>query len=104
MAYGNTCEKVISSYGKLPASGIVICILIGAVLSFLIPMNILKGQLKTVRYQPEASNYMEKDSFDLRISRDTFLHRNVTKVPKPKDTGSRSGGSSGGGGGRGGSF
>ena len=103
IAYGEACHDVILSHGKLPIGGILICILIGAGLSFLIPMNILKGQLKTVRYQPEASNYIQKDSFDLRSSKDNFLHRNVSRVAKPKNTGGSSRGGSGGGG-RGGSF
>lgn len=106
IAYGEACEDVITSHGKLPVGGIVICIVIGALLSFLIPMNILKGQLKTVRSQPAAASYIKKDSMDLTNSQDTFLYRNVSRVAKPKNHssggGSRGGGSRGGG--RGGSF
>ncbi len=105
IAYGEACEDVITSYGKLPVGGILVCILIGALLSFLIPMSILKRQLKTVRSQPGAASYIKKNSMDLTKSRDTFLYRNVSRVAKPQNNsgGSRSGGSSGGGG-RGGSF
>lgn len=105
VAYGQACAKVITSHGKLPAAGIALCVLIGAILSFLIPMNILKGQLKTVRSQPAAASYIKKNSMDLTASRDTFLTRHVSRVAKPQNNssggGSRSGG---GGGGRGGSF
>ncbi len=105
IAYGESCTKVITSHGKLPAAGIVLCILIGGLLSFLIPMNILKGQLKTVRSQPAAASYIKKNSMNLTVSRDTFLTRHVSRVAKPQNNssggGSRSGG---GGGGRGGSF
>ena len=106
LAYGEACEDVISSHGRLPAGGIVLCIVIGALLSFLIPMNILKRQLKTVRSQPAASSYVKQDSLVLTVDRDTFLYRNVSRVAKPQNNsnGSRGGGSSGGGGGRGGSF
>ena len=105
IAYGEACADAISSHGKLPAAGIVLCVLIGGLLSFLIPMNILKGQLKTVRSQPAAASYLKKNSMELTKSRDTFLYRNVSRVAKPQNNsggGSRSGGS--GGGGRGGSF
>ena len=102
--YGDACADVISSYGKLPTGGFVICILIGALLSFLIPMNILKGQLKTVRCQPEAGSYILNDSIHFTIQSDNFSHRNVTRVAKPKNTSGSRGSSGGGGGGRGGSF
>ncbi len=105
LAYGEACAEVITSHGKLPAGGIVLCILIGGLLSFLIPMNILKGQLKTVRSQPAAASYIKTGSMEVTHSRDTFLYRNVSRVAKPQNNssgGSRGGG--GGGGGRGGSF
>jgi uncharacterized protein len=107
LAYGKACKQVVTSHGKLPTGGIVLCILIGAGLSFLNPMNILKGQLKTVRRQPGASSYIQKDSMVITNQRDTFLYKNISRVAKPKNNGSSGGGSrsgGGGGGGRGGSF
>lgn len=102
-AYATACEDVLSSYGKVSGTGVLLCILIGAVLSFLIPMNILKGQLKSVRYQPEANDYIRKNSLNFTRKTDTFLHRSVSRIAKPKNNGgSRSHG--GGGGGRSGKF
>ena len=101
IAYGEACEEGITSHEKLPVFGIILCILIGAGLSFLLPMNMLKGQLKTVRSQPAAASYIQKESLNVTVSRDTFLYRNVTRVPKPQNN-SPGGGSRGGG--RGGSF
>ena len=102
-AYATACRDAISSYGKVSGMGILLCILIGAVLSFLIPMNILKGQLKSVRFKPEANDYIRKNSLTFTRKTDTFLHRSVSRVAKPKDNGgSRSHG--GGGGGRSGKF
>ena len=106
IAYGKTSRKVIATYGKVGIGGIILCILIGAGLSFLIPMNIMKGQLKTVRSQPGAASYIRKNSMKLTTQRDTFLYQNVRRVARPKNTNSGGGGSrsGGGGGGRGGSF
>ena len=100
-AYAQACDKEISSYGKLPWKGVVLCVVIGVLLSFLIPMSILKRQLKSVRHQPAASSYVQENSLRLRRKTDTFLYRNVSRVAKPKNTSSGGGGRSGGGGHRG---
>lgn len=57
----------------------------GAVLSFLAPMSYLKGQLKSVRRQPDAEQYLRPGSFHLTHSADRFLYRNTTRVEKPKE-------------------
>ncbi|MBP3413541.1 MAG: TPM domain-containing protein [Oscillospiraceae bacterium] len=103
--YASTAEDLISSHGKIGVGGIILSILIGAVLSFLIPMNILKGQLKTVRSQPAASSYVREGSMVLTTQSDKFLYQRVTRVAKPKDTSNSSrSGSSAGRSGHGGSF
>ena len=105
-AYAGACEEEISSYGKLSVVGILLCIVVGVVLSFLVPMNILKGQLKTVRYQPEANSYIRKNSLHYTRKSDTFLRRSVARVRKPKNNSGSRGGTRGGrsGGGRSGKF
>lgn len=109
-AYAHACEDAISSYGKISIPGLLGCIVIGMILSFLIPMMILKNQLKTVRYQSVADNYVQKGSLVLTAKTDTFLNRNISRISKPKSNpggGSRGGGSRGGGshgGGRSGKF
>lgn len=63
---------------------------------FLIPMSVLKGQLKSVRMQNAATSYVRPNSMQLTQERDLFLYRNVTRTARPKNN-SGSGGSSGGG-------
>lgn len=56
----------------------------GALLSFLVPMAIFKRQLKSVRRQTGASDYVRPNSMRLTQQRDLFLYRSVTRTPKPK--------------------
>ena len=75
---------------------ILISVVVGLVAAYVIT-KIMKGKLKTVRFQPAASNYVKQGSFNLTNSRDIFLYTHVDRRPRPKDTssgGSRSGGSS----------
>ncbi len=77
---------------------ILIAIIIGAVAA-LIMVFIMKGKLKTVRFQTTASSYIKKDSMVLTDNRDVYLYKKVSKTPIPKQTSnsghnSHSGGSS----------
>lgn len=98
--------------GNLPkepfdaAMALVIAIVIGFVIG-LIVVSVMKGQLKSVRTQSAASNYLKKDSVNLTTSRDFFLFRNVTRVRRETESSggsgthrSSSGRSHGGGGGK----
>nr|WP_294680737.1 TPM domain-containing protein [uncultured Anaerotignum sp.] len=58
----------------------------------LIVVGVMKSQLKTVRFQAAAGDYMKKGSLDVREKRDMFLYSNVSRTAKPKDN--DSGGSS----------
>ena len=83
---------------------LVICLLIGFVLA-LIVTAVMKGQLKTVRAQYGAADYVKAGSLNVTHRQDLFLYRNVSRTPKPKDGGSSthrssSGRSHGGGGGK----
>ena len=98
LTYADVCEEAIAAYGRVDTTPIILCILLGAVLSTLIPMASLKSQLKSVRSKPAAESYVRTGSFALTEQRDIFLYRNVTRVAKPKNN--SSGGRSGGGGGR----
>ena len=66
---------------------IIVAVVIGIILSFLIPMSILKGQLKTVRHQAAAADYVRPNSMNLTNKRDIFLYRRVvrTEIPKPNN-------------------
>ncbi len=75
-----------------------------AALTTAVVMFLLVGQLKSVRMQPDARNYVKDNSFVLNVERDQFLYRTVKRSAKPKQNSSSSHrGSSGrshGGGGR----
>ena len=73
----------------------ILSLIAGAVLSFLIPMSVLKGQLKSVRMQAAASSYVRPGSMELRQQRDIFLFRNVTRTARPKNNSSSGGGGGG---------
>ena len=49
-----------------------------------ITVSILKGQLKSVRKQSGAGDYVKPGSFKLTRSNDFFLYRTVTKTERPK--------------------
>ncbi|MCL2564569.1 MAG: hypothetical protein FWE24_02010 [Defluviitaleaceae bacterium] len=56
---------------------------ISAVLSTSI-MMVKRGQLKSVRFNEVACDYIRKGSFNLTNRKDAFLYRNVVRVPKPR--------------------
>lgn len=70
---------------------IPLALLIGFAASILI-MLIFKSQLKTVKMQSGARDYVREGSMHITASRDTFLYHTVTRTAKPKDSGSSSGG------------
>ncbi len=69
----------------------------------LVVVLIMKGQLKSVRGQSAAKEYLKQGSLNVTVSRDLFLYNTMTRVPKPKSN-SSGGGSRSGGGGRSGKF
>lgn len=96
--------------GNLPKApfpffiALIICLIIGFAVAF-IATAIMKGKLKSVRYQAAAKDYLVSGSMKVTESRDIFLYRNVTRRAKPKESSgssthtSSSGRSHGGGGG-----
>ena len=66
------------------------------------------SQLKTVRFQAAAGNYMKRGSLNVTESRDLFLYKTFTRTAKPKNNSSSgssthtssSGSTHGGGGGK----
>ncbi len=90
-AYADTCDALVGSYGKISAGTVIFALLAGVVLAFLIPMNLYKGQLKSVRSQPAATDYVRSGSMQLTVNRDLFLYRNITRTPKPKNNSSGNG-------------
>ena len=92
LGFADTCEALLedgnSASGGFPFGLLLLALLIGAVLSFLIPMGVLKGQLKTVAPKVEAADYLRQGSMNLRVERDIFLFRNVSRTAKPKNNSS----------------
>lgn len=82
---------------------LLISVAIGFGVSF-VSVTAMKSQLKSVRMQKGATNYVKAGSLNITNSRDIFLYRSVTKRARPKSNsgggsrssgGSRSGGSGG---------
>lgn len=103
-AYANTCDEMLRQarngspydYGNMPKEPfsllwIPIAIIGGMLLSFIV-VSIMKSELKSVRQQAAANNYVKQGSLNIRESKDTYLYRKVDKREKPKNNGS--GGSS----------
>ncbi len=108
--FADACEGVISGRIRIPTGWILLSLIIGGILSFLIPMKTMKQQLKSVRSQPGACNYIRNESLVLTEKTDRFLYQNVSRVAKAENNRSgggshgRSGGGGRGSGGRGGRF
>lgn len=116
--YADLCDDFVSKAesgspydtGNLPKEGynwfmgIAVSVIIGFVIALIITL-IMKGKLKSVRFQPGAKDYMVPGSMNVTASRDIFLYRNVSRRAKPKESSgssthtSSSGRSHGGGGG-----
>ncbi len=97
--FAESCEEELSTYGKINFSYfyVFIGLIIGVIVAF-IAVLIMKGQLKSVRYQSAAHNYMRNGSLNITERRDVFLYSTVSKRAKPKDnTRTSSSGSSHGG-------
>ena len=76
--------------GMSMAIALLVGILAGVITAF-----VLKGQLKTVRSRNQANDYVTPGSMNLRLRRDIFLYRNVTRTKKASSSSSsRSGGGS----------
>ena len=83
---------------------IIIALIIGFVVA-LIATGIMRGKLKSVRAKYEAADYVRSGSMKVTESREIYLYRHVSRIPRPKDSGSSthrssSGRSHGGGGGK----
>ena len=71
---------------------LLIAVVVGFVIA-LVVTGVMKGKLKTVRFQPAAGSYVKASSMNVTESRDMFLYTHVDRRAKPKDTDSSSGSS-----------
>ena len=83
------------NFGK----NLLICLVIGIIAGVVVAF-ILKGQLKTVRIQDQASDYVKPGSMQVTVSNDFFLYRDVTRTKKESSSSSGSGSSRSTGGGK----
>ena len=103
--YAELCDKFITQaktgkpydYGNMPKEpfNVLLHICISIAVGFavaLIVTGIMKGKLKTVRFQSAAASYVKDGSMNVTESRDMFLYTHVSRTPRPKE--SSSGGSS----------
>lgn len=95
--FANTCEN------DLAGTPIFVPILVGigvGIVIGLIVILIFKAQLKSVRFNSSAGNYVKDGSFTLNQNSDIYLYSHVTRTARPKSDsssgGSSSSGSSGG--------
>lgn len=72
--------------GKSLAISLIVGIVIGLIVVF-----VLKGQLKSVRSQSRAQEYVKDGSMRVNLSNDMFLYRNVTRTRKQNSSSSDSG-------------
>ena len=68
----------------IPAA--LVCLLIAVVIALTI-MLIKRSKLKSVRMERTACNYERAGSFKVTNQRDSFLYSNITRIPRPQNTG-----------------
>lgn len=76
-----------------PVATLLLSLIIGAIIALIVVL-IMRSQLKSVKSQDKADNYIKANSFELTESRDLFLYKNIIRRERPKNN---SGGSSSGG-------
>lgn len=86
------------------ASTTLLVAAIGGLVVGLIVTGVMAGQLKSVRKQYGAENYVRQGSMKVTQMTDLFLYRNLDRRAKPKDSGSHRSSSGRSHGGRGGKF
>ena len=95
--FADKCEYYLDGYlNGFPFDfgiSIGIALLIGVLVGQIVG-KVLKGQLKTVRREHRAQNYVKSGSLVLTEQRDTFLYRDVKKIKKDTNSGTRSSGGS----------
>lgn len=62
---------------------LIISLVIGAVIGVIV-VNTMRAQLKSVRQQSGAGNYLRPGSLYLTQTQDTYLYQNTTRRPRPK--------------------
>lgn len=88
-AFSAFADFVDEAYAFDFAMSIIISLAIGIVIALIVTGS-MKGQLKSVRMQSGAANYVKANSLNITDSRDIYLYRTVTRVKR--ETSSNGGG------------
>ncbi|MBQ7821235.1 MAG: TPM domain-containing protein [Clostridia bacterium] len=72
-------------------TGILVSLGVGAVVALIVTL-VMRSQLKSVRACDTAHGYTVDGSMSIREKSDMFLYSNVTRVARPKDNNTHSGG------------
>ncbi|MGM9680881.1 MAG: TPM domain-containing protein [Eubacteriales bacterium] len=98
LSYADTADFMLERaregkpYRVFPWIIIPISLILGLVIA-LVCVNSMKKKLKSVRRATGASDYVRKNSLNIRDRRDVYLYSTVSKIPIPKDNGGGSGSS-----------
>ena len=93
MVYATKAGELLHYYQKNgkgwePEKGFPLLALVGALVAGVAGAYIYRGSLlasmSNVRQQVEANAYLNKESFDLLVSEDTYMYTNVSVVPRAK--------------------
>ncbi len=106
--YTKICEEIIIEANEGQSFNFVFSIIISLAVGFVaafIVTGVMKSQLKSVNKEYSANQYVKEGSLSITSARDFYLYRTVSRIAKPKNTGSgthvsSSGRSHGGGGGK----
>ena len=92
--FADQCEfyldGYINGYPFPTGFALLICFGIGFVIA-LISVMVMKAQLKSVRQQREADNYIKSGSMQVTLRKDLFLYRDLKRVKKESSGSSGSG-------------
>lgn len=81
---GQPFDKSTLPREPMSAIWVLISLVVGIAIA-LITVGGMKAQLKTVRFQPEAKNYVRDGSMQITQSRDLFLYRTVDRTARSDD-------------------
>lgn len=96
--YADECDYYLTTYVKgvpFDFTKSVAFAIVGGLVMGLVVALVLKGQLKSIRRQTRANDYVKSGSMNVTHSREIYLYRKVTSRPKETNKSSGSGPSSG---------
>ena len=98
--FAEQCEKKVIDSQKFPfVKNLLICLAIGLIIA-LLAVLVMRAQLKSVKPQNLANEYLKDGSLNVTEARDLYLYSHIskTKIERESSGGSSGGGSHGGGG------